>query len=154
MSATEFCIIFFLEGRISIMEWFISQIPGVFIGVLIGLTVNYLWYKYIGLQNKKERVSEKKQLIASAIAELDYNMKPGVGCPKCHFQLVDIKKYLNNASLFSLDEAEIKIIRKLIHDAELCNSYGGIQQLGVPPGSVKTQCSNAKELISNQEYKA
>ena len=134
------------------MNWFISQVPGVFIGVLIGLIVNYVWHKYLGSNKKKERVIENNQkrnlLIDNAIGQIDYNLKPGVGCPKCHFKVDAIENCLKSSPLFSFKVSEIQVLRKLIQDTELCNSYGGIRQLDVPPGGVKQQCSQVKELLS------
>ncbi len=90
--------------------------------------------------------SSEQKIIKNLLNEMDYNISPGVGCPKCHFEFAHHNKLLDSKIRQDLHET----IRELIKHMKLCNAYAGTKSLKRPPGNIKEQSKILKTQLINK----
>lgn len=90
--------------------------------------------------------SSEQNLINNLLNEIEYNISPGVGCPKCLFEFIYHNELLNSKIRPDLHDS----FRELIKHMKLCNAYGTIRRLKHPPGSVKTQSKILKAHLKDK----
>lgn len=84
----------------------------------------------------------EENLVKNLINEMDYNISPGVGCPKCNFEFIYHNELLNSKIRQDLHES----IRELIKHMKLCNAYVTYRQLQ----HLKNQSKILKERLMNE----
>jgi Mn2+/Fe2+ NRAMP family transporter len=93
--------------------------------------------------SKKQNMIAFEKLTEQAIRELDFNMMPGVGNKESQFQLEALEELLSQTQ----DKDLKNEIDYIIRHARLCNSYGGIRNLQVVPGQIKSLCHELKDKL-------
>lgn len=90
--------------------------------------------------------NSEQNLINNLLNEIEYNISPNVGCPKCHFEFSYHNSLLNSTVRPDLHDS----VRELIKYMKLCNAYGTIRLIENPPGSVKTQSKILKAQLKDK----
>ena len=109
---------------------------------IVPFALEKIWGYYSKKRQDKIDLTRLKEQVCR---DLGFNAWSGIGSQSSPFQLSSLEELLR----LTHDEDLKNEIGYIIQHARLCNAYGGLRHLAVPPGQVKILCSELKNRISS-----